>query len=170
MEETSKIEQAYLYVIKNSQSNVNFGRTLFYKILYFSDFDSYERSEISITNDAYIKLPYGPAPSSFKVVISRLKEKGLIREFHVEKNGHDQVRYITLKDPTTDKLTSVEKSEIDQVMSRLSGMSATQVSAYSHEDMPYKVTKEGEPIDYELVFYRNPVFSVRQEDPDELSL
>lgn len=164
----SKIEQVYLYVIKNSQSNINFGKTLFYKILYFSDFDHYERYEQSITDDTYCKLPYGPAPSSFRVVISNLKSKGLVKEIHINKNGHEQIRYIPLKDFRSDKLSTEEKNEIDQVISRLGGMTATQVSAYSHQDMPYKSTNHGEEIDYELVFYRNPIFSVRQEEATEI--
>ena len=168
MGKTSKIEQVYLYVIKNSQSNINFGKTLFFKILYFSDFDFYERCEKSITNDVYFRIPFGPAPTSFDKIISNLKAKGLVKEFRVNKNGHTQIRYIPLKEFKSDKLNLEEKAEIDQVISRLSGMSATQVSAYSHQDMPFKATDDGKEIDYELVFYRNPIFSVRQESPDEI--
>jgi hypothetical protein len=41
-------------------------------------------------------------------------------------------------------------------------MNATQVSAYSHLDIPLKVTEGKEMIDYELVFYRDPLTSVRE--------
>ena len=47
---------------------------------------------------------------------------------------------------------------------RLGGMTARQVSEYSHQDMPYKATKDGEVIDYELVFYRNPIYSVNEHN------
>ena len=41
-------------------------------------------------------------------------------------------------------------------------MNARQISAFSHRDMPYKATGDGDIIDYELVFYRDSLFSVRE--------
>ena len=43
-------------------------------------------------------------------------------------------------------------------------MTATQVSGYSHEDMPWKATEKMGEIDYELVFYRTPTFSVSSQN------
>ncbi len=43
----------------------------------------------------------------------------------------------------------------------MSDWSASGISDYSHNDMPWKASKEGEIIDYELAFYRTPPFSVR---------
>jgi len=50
---------------------------------------------------------------------------------------------------------------IDDVLNRLSEMNANQISAYSHGDVPWMTTKDGETIDYESVFYRTPPYSVR---------
>ncbi|PIT85285.1 XRE family transcriptional regulator, partial [Candidatus Micrarchaeota archaeon CG10_big_fil_rev_8_21_14_0_10_59_7] len=52
----SKAEQAYLYIIEKLQDSPNFGKTLFYKTLYFSDFDNYELREQSITGGEYRKI------------------------------------------------------------------------------------------------------------------
>ncbi|MDD4640611.1 MAG: hypothetical protein PHF92_04525 [Bacteroidales bacterium] len=38
---------------------------------------------------------------------------------------------------------------------------AAAISSYSHKDMPWLATKEGEEINYELVFCREAPFSVR---------
>ncbi len=158
-ERLSKEEEVYLYIIKNLQNSLHFGKTLFYKVLYFSDFDFYELNERSITGDEYHRIPYGPAPSRFDAVISKLEIKGLIEESQVDWNGKKQVRYSLKKDFNPKRLKLNEKSQLDRNMERLGGMTATQVSEYSHQDMPYKATKENEVIDYELVFYRNPMFS-----------
>ena len=40
-------------------------------------------------------------------------------------------------------------------------MNASQISAYSHNDVPWMTTKDGEAIEYESVFYRTPPYSVR---------
>jgi len=37
----------------------------------------------------------------------------------------------------------------------------------SHRDIPYKATKDGEIINYEKVFYRDPLFSVREYEEDD---
>jgi uncharacterized phage-associated protein len=50
---------------------------------------------------------------------------------------------------------------LDKVISQMSDWSAAAVSKYSHKDMPWIATVEGEEIDYELAFYREPPFSVR---------
>jgi hypothetical protein len=45
-------------------------------------------------------------------------------------------------------------------------MNATQLSEFSHLDMPWKATQDDDVIDYRLVFYREPLTSVR-EYPEE---
>lgn len=156
----SKTEEAYLYIIKNSEDNVNFGKTLFWKMLYFSDFDFYERHERPITDNTYCKAPKGPAPLNFDKTITKLIEKGYVKEVPVNHKGMKQIRYLLLVHFEPHNLEPDEITELNRNIKRLEGMTATQVSEYSHQDMPYKATKERKEIDYELVFYRNPVYSV----------
>ena len=35
---------------------------------------------------------------------------------------------------------------------------------YSHGDIPWRIAKDGEAINYEAVFYRDPKYSVRDYD------
>jgi hypothetical protein len=39
--------------------------------------------------------------------------------------------------------------------------SASAISSYSHKDIPWLASKEGEEINYELAFYREAPYSVR---------
>ena len=50
---------------------------------------------------------------------------------------------------------------IDSVLDKLSDMNATEISNYSHEDVPWLTTETGKIIDYESVFYRTKPYSVR---------
>lgn len=43
----------------------------------------------------------------------------------------------------------------------MSDWSASAISNYSHKDLPWVVSKEGDEIDYELAFYREAPYSVR---------
>ena len=48
----------------------------------------------------------------------------------------------------------------------MSDWSASAVSNYSHKDIPWMASKEGEEINYELAFYREPPFSVRNYEEE----
>jgi hypothetical protein len=45
-------------------------------------------------------------------------------------------------------------------------MNATQISDYSHNDVPWLTTEDGKVIDYESVFYRTAPYSVRDYRED----
>ena len=54
------------------------------------------------------------------------------------------------------------------MLSRLSDKSATELSEYSHKDVPWLGTEDGKIINYESVFYRTPETSVRIYADDNL--
>ena len=58
-------------------------------------------------------------------------------------------------------LKASEKEVIDRVIEQMSDWSATAISNYAHKDMPWLASKDGEEISYELVFYREAPFTVR---------
>jgi uncharacterized phage-associated protein len=59
------------------------------------------------------------------------------------------------------ELKASEAEVIDRVIEQMSDWSASAISEYSHKDMPWLVSKDGEEINYELAFYREAPFSVR---------
>jgi uncharacterized phage-associated protein len=66
-------------------------------------------------------------------------------------------------------LTELKASEteiIDSVIEQMSDWSAAAISNYSHKDMPWLASKDGEAINYELAFYREAPFSVRNYGDD----
>jgi len=68
--------------------------------------------------------------------------------------------------PNLKNLKASEKDVIDKVIEQYSDWSASAISDYSHKDMPWLATKDGETIDYELAFYRESPYSVRTYDED----
>ena len=67
-----------------------------------------------------------------------------------------------MRKPDLSVLSAREKETIDDVLNRLADMNAAQISDYSHGDVPWESTEDGEIIDYESVFYRNAPYSVRE--------
>ncbi|KHO55232.1 MAG: helix-turN-helix protein [archaeon GW2011_AR19] len=159
-----KFEQVLHYIISKKGSLDNVGKTVLYKMLYFSDFDFYEINEESITGELYYKLPNGPAPKHFDIAIKHLEKEKKIKISDGSFFGKKQMKFSSTTEPCLNLLNGEEIKVIDKAINKLGEMNANQISSYSHEDMPWKATKEKNIINYELVFYRNPIFSVRNED------
>ena len=73
-------------------------------------------------------------------------------------------RYRSLKDPDISCLNKNEISVINDTINKISSMNATEISEYSHGDMPWRVAENEKELDYEFVFYRNPEYVVREYD------
>ena len=159
--QVKKFKNILLYILERCAGKPNVGETVLYKLLYFSDFNYYELYEEHLTGAKYRKLPYGPVPQKLDAIINQMIESGQIRRIKTEYYDKLQTRYIPLIKADLTELKASEKDVIDRVIQQLSDWSAAAISNYSHKDMPWLASKEGEVIDYELAFYREAPFSVR---------
>ncbi len=71
-----------------------------------------------------------------------------------------------LREPDLSKLSTTELKMIDSVLEKLSDKTAKEISAYSHNDVPWLTTEDGNVIEYESVFYRTPAYSLRSYDEE----
>jgi transcriptional regulator with XRE-family HTH domain len=159
-----KLKQVLLYILNQVGSKPNVGLTVLYKLLYFIDFDFYEKYEEQLIGATYIKYRYGPTPVEFKRIADQMIKDKEIMRVQNESFRYPQTKYIPLVPPDLSGLKANELATINLVLSRLSDMTAKQVSEYSHRDVPWLSAEDGEPIEYESVFYRTPEYSVRQDD------
>ncbi|MCC6250904.1 MAG: DUF4065 domain-containing protein [Bacteroidia bacterium] len=157
----SKFKNVLLYILERCAGKPNVGETVLYKLLYFSDFNYYELYEEHLTGAKYRKLPYGPVPQKLDTIISQMIERGQLQRVKTEYHGYPQIRYLPLEKADLTELRASEKEIIDRVIEQMSDWSAAAISNYSHKDMPWLASKEGEEINYELAFYRDAPFSVR---------
>jgi transcriptional regulator with XRE-family HTH domain len=163
----SKFQQVLLYLLERCSGKPNVGETVLNKLIYFIEFNYYERYEEHLIGATFRKLPFGPVPDGLGQIISEMQKKGLIKIIKTEYHNYHQKRFIPLLKPNLTKITAAEIEVIDHVINQLSDLSAKSISDYSHEDMPWKATKAGDVIDYELAFYREPPFSARIYDNDD---
>ncbi|MDD4594966.1 MAG: Panacea domain-containing protein [Methanobacteriaceae archaeon] len=152
------------YIIDKCGCQVNVGRILVYKLLYFSDFNFFELYEYSLTSETYIKFPEGPVPFHFEDSIKELINEEKVFEKSEPFLDNKKYFYSSLKKPDTSILMCKEIEVIDNVIFGLSSMSVAQFSDYFFGDMPWKATEDFEPIDYAFVFYRDPEYTVRIYD------
>jgi len=156
-----KFKNVLLYILEQCAGKPNVGETVLNKLLYFSDFNYYEIYEEHLTGANYRKLPYGPVPQKLDTIIGQMMENGMIQRIKTQYFDKLQIRYIPLLKADLTELKASEKEVIDKVIEQLSDLSAAAISNYSHKDLPWLASKEGEEISYELVFYRETPFSVR---------
>ena len=135
-----------------------------------SDFNYYELYEEHLSGAEYRKLPYGPVPQKLDMVINQMIAGKQLKRIKTDYHGYPQTRYIPLSKPNLSNFTAGEKDVIDKVIDQYSDWTASAISDYSHKDMPWLATKTGEAIDYELAFYREAPYSVRNYDENEEAL
>ena len=162
-----KFKEVLLYVLSKVGAKPNIGETALYKLLYFIDFDFYEKFEEQLTGARYIKNHYGPTPIEFKKIVENMEEKEEIERVKSGYFQYEQKKYLPRREPDLKSLSAREIKHIDEVLARLSEKNANELSNYSHNDVPWKVHKSGEIISYESVFYRDQDHSVRNYE-DEL--
>lgn len=157
-----KFREILLYILNKVGSKPNFGEVVLYKLLYFADFNFYEKYEEQLIGATYIKNHFGPTPVEFKKLMDKMIENKEVERVKSRYFNFPQTKYLPLRPSDLSKLSAGEIEVVDQVLNRLSDMNAAQVSEYSHKDVPWLTTEEGQKIDYESVFYRTPEYSVRE--------
>jgi len=157
-----KFKEVLLYILNKVGSKPNIGETVIYKLLYFMDFDYYEKYEEQLIGATYIKNHYGPTPIEMKKIVSEMLKEEDITKVKNEYFNYPQTKYLPLRTPDLSKLKGTEIDVIDKVLKRLSDMNAVQISEYSHKDVPWLTTEEQGIIEYESVFYRTKTYSVRE--------
>lgn len=161
-----KFKEVLLYVLEKVGSKPNVGMTVLYKLLYFIDFDFYEKFEEQLIGATYIRNHFGPTPVEFTKIVQAMEKKGELETVKSKYFQHDQTKYLPRREPDLSVLNAREIKHIDEVLARLCNKNAKELSDYSHEDIPWLITKENRPIQYEAVFYRTKETSVREYDPD----
>ncbi len=156
-----KFKEVILYILNKVGAKPNVGETVIYKLLYFIDFDFYEKYEEHLLGGTYIKNHYGPTPVEFNKIISDMIAQSEVIKVTSKYFKYPQKKYLPIRTPELEVLKAHELKHIDEVLSRLSSKSAKELSDLSHKDVPWITAKEGKPIDYESVFYRTKEYSVR---------
>lgn len=159
-----KFKEVFLYVLGQVGAKPNVGEGVLCKLMYFIDFDFYEKYEKQLMGAVYIKNHHGPTPAGLLEILGEMENKGEISRVVNQHYRYQQKKYLPLREPDLSIITAEEKKHIDWVLARLSNKNAVEMEAYSHRDVPWISAEDQSIIDYETVFYRTPDLSVRNYD------
>lgn len=143
-----RLRELVLHVSSRCEGDPAFGATKLNKILFFADFTAYLRLGKSITGHPYQALKQGPAPKRLLPLLNSMKNQDEIATKRVPYQGFEQRRTVALREADLSPFTPAEVAIVDEVIQRLWGLSATEVSARTHRFIGWEVAREGETIPY----------------------
>ena len=166
-EKVKKFKEVLLYILERIGARPNIGEAVVCKLMYFIDFDFYEKFEEQLIGAKYIKNHFGPTPVAFPEIVAQMEQDGDLTRVTKKYFQHDQKKYLPLRSADLSIFSAQEKELIDWEIERFKDFNATKMRDYSHKDVPWIGANDLQPINYEAVFSRTDEFSVRQYD-DEL--
>lgn len=155
-----KYKNTLLFLIARVGKGRLRGKKKLYKLLYFCDFDFFEKFGRPITGDIYRKIQMGPAPYYVEGIIHEMAKDSLL-DVQTEDTGgglKDTVVYQSNKKPDIEAFTAEELSMLERVVRLYGGKTGKQLEVLTHKEAPYLAVEEGEEIPYELSFYRGTDF------------
>ncbi len=137
------------------------GKKKLAKLLYYADFDSFEKNEKPITGDVYKALPMGPVPNSLYEITTEMSGNGLLKIHSIDgSNGYLPTEvYKCLAAPEISLFSDDEKKILDRVILKYGHLNGKQLEELTHAEAPYNATEPLHEIPYELAHYRATDFS-----------
>jgi uncharacterized phage-associated protein len=158
-----KMKHVILYFLEH-MNNFYLGRTKLMKLLYYVDFDNFEKYGSSVTGANYRKLPLGPVPDEAESVIEEMETSGEVEQVKAVSfvNGkptkYVQNRLISKSAKFNPAIFSgAEMEVIERVAKVWEDATATEMKDASHKEAPWAATEDGKTIDYEMAQYRSPL-------------
>ena len=130
------------------------GKTKLNKLLYFLDFDHYEKHGKPVTGDIYINNDLGPVPSNIDEVLTEMEAGKLINI--TPEAVIDYVRYhlVPLTHHNSSAFKADEMEMLCNVADKWANHTAREMVIASHGEAPWIATRKGEEIPYQLSYYR----------------
>lgn len=156
MDSDTKLKELSLYIAEKSKDDPAFGAVKLNKILFRADFRCYGMTGKSITETEYVHRENGPAPNKMLIIIDNLLEEGRGTVELRQRYNHKQKRLVPSTKVNMDIFTDDELSFVHEAIDYFRFMDAVSASAWTHNLIPWRLTKEGEKIPYFTVFSLDP--------------
>jgi len=123
-------------------------KTKLNKMLFYADFKHFKEYALSITGIEYAHLPYGPVPNNFEMYYAMLcSGKGIdIQEEYVGDCVGERI--YALEKPELTLFSVTELKILAEVKEYFSKFSANDLKNFSHTEVGYERTRDGELISY----------------------
>ncbi|MFA5937040.1 MAG: Panacea domain-containing protein [Candidatus Paceibacterota bacterium] len=150
-----KYKNVVLFFAKKVR-NGTLGKLKMMKLMYFLDFDFFEKYGKSITGDSYLRFENGPIPKNAEKILKGMNGKEIkITNRKIADGYNDQQHIEALKDFDMNLFTKEELMMMEEVADKWEKFSGSEMKMATHGEAPWIATKPNEIIDYNLAYYRN---------------
>lgn len=158
-----KLQELILYISEQCSSKQYYGKTMLYKLLFFSDFAAYRKLGSSITGIEYQKIEHGPAPLCRDEIMERMEDDGVLAIQARNVGGYEQKKPVNLVLPDLDGFSGPEVAIVTEMITTYGHMTASRVEAISHREPAWFLTKMWDVIPYDLAYISAEPFSQEEE-------
>ena len=156
-----KYEQVILYLCRKLGGEIR-GKKKLAKLLYYVDFDFFEKYQKSITGDVYKAYPKGPLPITLNEIVDEMCSKNVLKKDVIQEWGEEYAPtevYQCVADPNVAIFEAKELGMLDRIAKRYGSLNGEQLAELSHAEAPYTATEPYQEIPYEFTYYRGTDFS-----------
>ena len=150
-----KYKNAIIFFAQKIQ-NGTLGKLKLMKLLYYLDFDFFEKYGQSVTHDEYLRFENGPVPRMAEKIIKEMDGKDIkISHRKIKEGMKDQQHIEAISDFDLNLFTKEELIMLEEVASKWEKFTGSEMKMATHGEAPWISTKPNGVIDYNLVYYRN---------------
>lgn len=150
-----KYKNAIIFFAQKIQ-NGTLGKLKLMKLLYYLDFDFFEKYGQSVTGDEYLRFENGPVPRMAEKIIKEMNGKEIKITRRKTKEGLSDKQHIeAIQNFDINLFTKEELVMLEEIASKWEKFSGSEMKAATHGEAPWISTKPDEVIDYNLAYYRN---------------
>ncbi len=150
VQDEEKLKELILLLSELSEGDEYFGATKLNKLLFYSDFLAYQLYGKPISGAKYEAQPGGPMLKHFYKVRDEMLANEEIAVRVGDFYGRAQHRTLALRKADVKKFSSEELDIIHRVLNEYRHLSASAISALSHEFLGWKAVGIGDEIPYEV--------------------
>jgi putative zinc finger/helix-turn-helix YgiT family protein len=123
-------------------------KTKLAKLLWLADFATFRLHQVSLTGLAYARLPYGPVPDQYSLVLAALEAIGTIAIVTDEVGDVQGERIVPRIAVDLQDFTPPERRVLEWVAHTFGAASASELSRLSHAEPVWRKHADGERIAY----------------------
>lgn len=140
----------------NKIKNGTLGKLKLMKLLYFLDFDFFEKYGQSVSNDEYLRFENGPVPRMAEKILKQMNGKEIkISKIKIGAGYNDKQHIEPLKDFDINLFSKEELMMLEEIADKWERFSGSEMKMASHGEAPWIATEPDKVIDYNLAYYRN---------------
>src|SRR3989344_6853615 len=143
-----KYKNAILFFAKRIQ-NGTLGKLKIMKLLYYLDFDFFEKYGHSITGDEYLRFDNGPVPRMAEKLLKEMNDKEIKITKRKIGGGYNDQQHIEALNVDFD-VNVFEKEELlmlEEIANKWEKFTGTEMKNASHGEAPWIATKPNKAID-----------------------